>query len=76
MVRALDNIEICIIFFLLSSFQCIPIHLQLDQASFVTQALLGPSSLVNKCFDTQMARGLLQDELIILLMLVSFLGST
>jgi hypothetical protein len=40
------------------------------------QALLGPSWLVNKYFSTQMARGLLQDELIILIMLVSFLDST
>jgi hypothetical protein len=60
----------------LSSFQYISIHLQLNQVNFGTQALLGPSWLVNKCFGTQMARGLLQDELIILVMLVSFLGFT
>jgi hypothetical protein len=53
-----------------------PIHLQSDQASFGTQALLGPSWLVNKCFGIQIAQGLLQNELIILVILVSFLGFT
>jgi hypothetical protein len=36
--------------------------------------LLGPSWLVNKFFGTQMTRELLEDELMILVMLVSFLG--
>jgi hypothetical protein len=55
-VHMLDDIVMIPSFFLLSSFQCISIYLQLDQESFGTQVLLGPSWLVNKYFGTQMSR--------------------
>jgi hypothetical protein len=48
-IHTLDNIVMILSSCWLSSFQCISIHLQLDQASFATQTLLDPSRLVNKC---------------------------
>jgi hypothetical protein len=74
MDHILDNIAIISSSCWLSSFQCISNHLHIDQASFGTQDLLGPSRLVNKYFGTQIARGLLQGELITLIVLVSFLS--
>jgi hypothetical protein len=63
MVHKLDNKATIPSSCWLSSFQCISSHLQPDQASFGTQALLGPSRIDNKCFGIQMARGQPQGEL-------------
>jgi hypothetical protein len=53
-ICTLDDIVMILSSCLIVNFQCISIYLQLDQESFGTQALLGPSCLVNKCFGTQM----------------------
>jgi hypothetical protein len=51
-VGTLDNTVMILSSCWLSSFQCVSSHLQIDQEGFGTQALLGHSWLVNKCFGT------------------------